>query len=105
MATVTVEGSLTPSNWLATGKRVTVQLTPRIERLIAKGFLLLIATDAAPKKAAQSVADAPYRAGEPAWNALRDEWARFVIAHGQVVVASDTKGDIIHRWQASRGGF
>jgi hypothetical protein len=101
MTVVTVEGSLTPSNVLATGKRMTVQLTPRIERLIAKGFLILISSDA---KAAESVQGA-YRAGEPAWSDDRDVWAAFVIGHDQPVVAADTKGDIIHRWQARLGGF
>lgn len=108
MATVTIEGSLTPCSELRTGERRTVQLTERVQRLIDRGFVVLVKT-AAPRrpvgKPVQSAADVPYRAGEPAWSASRDEWAAFVIANGQLVVAADMKGDIIHRWQARTGGF
>lgn len=109
MATVTIEGSLTPCSELRTGQRRTVQLTERVQRLIDRGFVVVVKAATRPPKPVgkpvQSAADVPYRAGEPAWSADRDVWAAFVISKGQQVVAADSKGDIIHRWQAQNGGF
>ena len=53
---VTIEGSLTPSVVLPRGETRTVQLTPRIQRLIDGGFVTVTArteiapTPPAPKK-------------------------------------------------------
>ncbi len=40
IGTVEVEGSLTPSTFLARGERITVQRTEFIDKLIRRGFIV-----------------------------------------------------------------
>lgn len=42
MARVTLEGSITPSTFLARGKRMTVERTEFIDKLIRKGFVNVV---------------------------------------------------------------
>ena len=42
MAKLTIEGSLTPSAFLARGERRTVQHTPRIDRMVHRGFVVVV---------------------------------------------------------------
>jgi hypothetical protein len=42
MARVTLEGSITPSTFLARGKRMTVERTDFIDKLIRKGFVNVV---------------------------------------------------------------
>ena len=44
MARVTLEGSITPSTFLARGARLTVEHTPYIEKLIRKGYVNVVGT-------------------------------------------------------------
>lgn len=125
MASVTIEGSLTPCEDLPRGKRVTVALTPTVQRRIDRGFYLLIAThDSAP---ADTVADAPVReasavappAGEqknsdgrvvvgtvPSNNASREKWSAFLaIQEPPISVPEDAPRDgLVHIWQQASGG-
>lgn len=42
MARVTLEGSVTPSTFLARGKRMTVERTPFIDKLIRRGYVNVV---------------------------------------------------------------
>lgn len=44
MARVTLEGSITPSTFLARGKRMTVERTEFINKLIRRGYVNVVAT-------------------------------------------------------------
>lgn len=44
MARVTLEGSITPSTFLARGKRMTVERTEFIDKLIRRGYVNVVAT-------------------------------------------------------------
>jgi hypothetical protein len=44
MARVTLEGSITPSTFLARGKRMTVERTPFIDKLIRRGYVNVVET-------------------------------------------------------------
>lgn len=127
MASVTIEGSLTPCEDLPRGRRVTVALTPTVQRRIDRGFYLLIAThDSAP---AETVADseqvreasevAPPPAGEqknsdgrvvvgtvPSNNASREKWSAFLaIQEPPISVPEDAPRDgLVHIWQQASGG-
>lgn len=42
MSKVTIEGSISPSTYLARGERATVQRTEKIDRLIERGFVVVV---------------------------------------------------------------
>ncbi|ASU00805.1 hypothetical protein NTR1_43 [Nocardia phage NTR1] len=44
MARVTIEGSITPSTFLARGARLTVERTSYIDKLISRGYVTVVAT-------------------------------------------------------------
>jgi hypothetical protein len=44
MARVTLEGSITPSTFLPRGRRLTVERTPYIDKLIQRGYVVVIDT-------------------------------------------------------------
>ena len=56
MARVTVEGSITPSTFLARGKRMTVERTPFIDKLIRRGYLDVVDTPDATAEVEQITA-------------------------------------------------
>lgn len=67
MAQVTIEGSrTTPSTYLAAGDRITVELTPFVQKMIRSGYVVKVADipDAAPVKKAKA-APKPKAAPEP----------------------------------------
>ena len=43
MAKVIVEGSITPSTYLGRGQRATVEHTPTIDMLVARGYITIVA--------------------------------------------------------------
>lgn len=91
MATITIEGSLTPSAFLARGERRTVQRTPRIDALVFKGFVVVV--DAHGEE--EEPADAPEPIKAPAKSASREDWAEFLAAHTDVVTEGRTRDQLI----------
>lgn len=109
MARVTLEGSITPSTFLARGARVTVERTPYVEKLIRKGYVVVIGAAAAKTpvveeitrivEAQQETADNERQlAGAPARNASRDTWAEFLRAKGIPFWEDDTRNELIAQW-------
>jgi hypothetical protein len=109
MARVTIEGSrLSPSTFLAAGERATVQRTERVERLIARGFVVEVpeqrtATEVeADEQADQSRADlTPYTLeNPPKRNASREDWAEFLAAHSAlgITIEGKDRDQLIAAW-------
>ncbi|ACF05023.1 hypothetical protein Nigel_20 [Mycobacterium phage Nigel] len=110
MARITIEGSrLSPSTFLAAGERATVQRTERVERLLARGFVVevpeqrtvtvteVVTEVEADKQAAQSREEL----GVPPRNASRDDWAEFLAQHpGGFVTEDKDRAALIAEWDA-----
>lgn len=114
MARVTLEGSITPSTFLARGARVTVERTPYVEKLIRKGYVVVIGAAAAKTpvveeitrivEAQQETVDNERQlTGAPARNASREDWADFMTGKAQF---NDyhTRTDLIQMWDELRAG-
>jgi hypothetical protein len=106
MAKVTIEGSrTTPSVALAPGVRKTVALTERVERLIARGFVVEIERfedDPVAPEQPEGDEQAPESELEhPPYDANRDVWADFLAGHEPPIEfsAKDDRDVLINRWQ------
>lgn len=102
MERVTLEGSTTPSTYLPTGKRITVQRTTYVDKMVRKGFAKVIAVHAqdtvlATVSAGEVVSPI---AGVPPVSALKAEWADFLTAQHVYSPPDATKAEMIDRWRA-----
>jgi hypothetical protein len=105
MARVTLEGSITPSTFLRRGRRITVERTPYIEKLIRGGYVVVVPDPPAAEEVEAIVAEPRERADDeqripdtPARNASRAEWAAFLEGNGIPYAEDDTRADLIARW-------
>ncbi|QIG58949.1 hypothetical protein SEA_ANCLAR_22 [Gordonia phage AnClar] len=102
---VTIEGSLTPSVELARGEKRVVTMTPRIERLAARGFINIIESESdapEPADAPEANPDQLDELVEPKANASRPKWAAW-LDHQQLDYTDDhTRDDLVGIWQASQ---
>lgn len=80
MASVTIEGSLSPAAFLARGERRTVQRTDRIDKLIRRGFVVVV-----DEEGEVEAPPAPEPVKAPAKSASRDDWAEFLAEHTDIV--------------------
>lgn len=104
MTEVTIEGSITPSAVLARGQRRTVRMTDRIQRLIDRGYVVLV-EDSAGLTDTELVADAAAAADSsedlevaPAGNASRELWAQFLTGQGIEFTDEYGRDDLIALW-------
>ncbi|UPK64899.1 hypothetical protein MYP14_05985 [Rhodococcus pyridinivorans] len=74
---ITVEGTITPSTFLAAGARRTVTRTAFVEKLIGKGFIRVV-DDETTTVESQPVAEEEIATEVPARNAKREVWAAFL---------------------------
>ena len=115
MARVTVEGTITPSTFLARGARLTVERTEYIEKLIRRGFIQVVGTQPqAPAQALVEETPTPAPVEEtavpadaepqptPPRNARRDTWAAFLDQEKIAYEDSDSRDDLIERWENSQ---
>jgi hypothetical protein len=120
--TVTIEGSQTPSVELKRGHRRTVRMTPRIQRLVDKGFVIVVsrsggeydltpeetadadAQDAADDESTSSPVPEPDDATDP--DSSRDEWRSFLSSQKPPVpYPEDADATALAAiWQAASGG-
>lgn len=112
MARVTIEGSrLSPSSFLAAGERITVQRTERVDRLIARGFVVEVPdertvtereADEQADLSRENLADEQQTADQPPKrNASRDDWAEFLAQHPDGYVTDGKDRDaLIAEWDA-----
>lgn len=98
MARVTLEGSITPSTFLARGKRMTVERTPFINKLIHKGYVNVVPDpDAktevesitAPKLEAAKAEKAVRKTARKRVTKPKDEPAEPVLSFDQVRAVED----------------
>ena len=103
MASVTIEGSIKPSVFLARGERRTVQRTKRVENLIRQGYVVEVADGQAQPMPEPAADDrTPHTENEPpARNASREDWAEFLAVHSDIVTEGKGRDDLIAEWDAS----
>lgn len=108
MATVTIEGSrMLPNTYLRPGKRMTVERTPLVDKMLRNGFVTLVQGVDATQHVIQIVDDQREAAdnerqlsGTPARNASRDEWAAFLRDEGVPFEDGDTRNELIAAWDS-----
>lgn len=97
---ITVEGTITPSTFLAAGARRTVTRTAFVEKLISKGFIRVVDEEAAVES--QPVAKDETATAVPARNAKREVWARFLEQLGGIEFSDeDGRDDLIDLYEES----
>jgi hypothetical protein len=119
---ITVEGTITPSTFLASGERRTVTRTAFVEKLISKGFIRVVEdepkpTVADPVPVQQTMAEveqAAVESSEPARlerkiteaphrNGSREEWAKFLDSQKIAYPDDATRNELIDRWDSVSG--
>lgn len=106
MAKVTVEGSrTTPTTYLAAGKRMTVDRSPLLDKMIRRGYVRVVEDVPATAHVEQIVTEARVAAdterelsGAPARNASWETWAEFLDQEGVSYEEADTRNALISRW-------
>ncbi|AGT12760.1 hypothetical protein PHELEMICH_24 [Mycobacterium phage Phelemich] len=102
VATITIEGSISPAGGLARGERRTVQDTPEVREYVRKGFAFIVDERTDTEREADEQAEIARDAlGVPARNASRDDWAEFLAAHpGGFVTEGKNRDQLIAEWDA-----
>jgi len=90
MAKVTIEGSISPSARLARGERIEVQRTERIDKLIAKGFAVVV--DAKTGEPEES--PLPEAKKAPAKSASQKAWVDFLTEETDIEVEGKTRDQL-----------
>lgn len=90
MAKVTIEGSTSPSTYLARGERIEVQRTDHIERLIKGGFVTVI-----DEEGHAEPAPLPEPIKPPTKSGSRQAWADFLDEHTSVEVGDKTRDELV----------
>ncbi|AXN53295.1 hypothetical protein PBI_THONKO_23 [Mycobacterium phage Thonko] len=91
MTEILIEGSLSPSAYLARGERKRVQDDEHVQRLIKGGFVNVVDEGSG----AVEPAPLPEPVSPPARNASRDDWAEFLAEHTDIVTEGKDRGDLI----------
>ncbi|WAB09199.1 hypothetical protein SEA_LITTLEMUNCHKIN_23 [Gordonia phage LittleMunchkin] len=99
---VTIEGSLSPSTELARGERRTVALTDRVQRLVDRGFVIIVDEHDEPADAPEANPDQLNELVEPKANASRPKWAEWLSHKGIDYTDDHTRDDLVGIWQASQ---
>ncbi|QWY84368.1 hypothetical protein SEA_KNOCKER_26 [Mycobacterium phage Knocker] len=90
MASITIEGSLTPSADLPRGVRRTVQDSAEVRKFVAKGFANIVDEDGTPEPA-----PLPEPVPAPKRNASRDDWAEWLAEHTDIVTEGKDRDDLL----------
>lgn len=88
---VTIRGSVTPSVALPRGAERTVLLTPKVQRLIDRGYVTVTKREVI----------APLPPAPPAYSASRQAWADFLNGLGYAVPDTATRAELIDLWETS----
>lgn len=99
---ITVEGTITPSTFLAAGDRRSVTRTAFVEKLIAKGFIRVVDDETSAEPAVEEETEEVFAV--PARNAKREVWAAFLTRLDPDIHFTDEDGrdDLIELYE-SRG--
>ena len=90
MATITIEGSLTPSSDLPRGQRRRVQDSAEVREFVRKGFAVVV-----DEEGEQEPAPLPEPAKAPNKSASREDWAEFLAEHTDVVTEGRTRDQLV----------
>lgn len=101
MSKIVIEGTVTPSTLLSTGARKTVERNAFIEKLIAKGFIRVVADDADVEQPVEAAVveeiDVPGR------NESRETWAKFLTFQELPFPEKATRDELVALWYADHG--
>ena len=107
---VTIEGTLTPSTYLARGQRADVELTPEVLRKVALGYVKVVKYHELTDTEVEADANAeaaraelvPDPVNPPKRNASREDWAEFLAQHasGAFVTEGKDREQLIAEWDA-----
>lgn len=119
MPRITVEGTDTPSTFLARGARITVERTPFVNKLIKKGYVRELpsvnVTVPDPVTVQETMAEVEQYIEQtqdryvmerrsPSRSAAKSEWAAFLDAQQIPYPQGATKQVMISTWEAADGG-
>lgn len=95
--TITIEGSILPSAYLARGERQVVRADdPTAKALVLGGYAVVVDTNTVPTP---DETEAPQAVEPPARNASRDDWAEFLAQHhGEFVTEGEDRASLIDQW-------
>ncbi|URC18129.1 hypothetical protein SEA_ZENTENO07_28 [Mycobacterium phage Zenteno07] len=98
MAKIVIEGSLSPSAYLARGERREVQDDARVQNLIRGGYVNVISSEGEVEPA-----PLPEPVPAPKRNASRDDWAEWLAEHTDVVTEGKDRDQLLadyDEWQS-----
>lgn len=100
MATVIIEGSTSPSAFLARGERVEVQRTKDIDKLIKRGFVVVV--DDYDNQDAPEPASQPEPPKAPSKGASKADWQEWLASQEPPVEfdPDDTRDELVDKWEA-----
>lgn len=90
MATITIEGSLTPASDLPRGQRRRVQDGKAVRKLVADGFAVVVDEDGEPEPAPLPVA-----IKAPAKSASGEAWAAFLDEHTDIETEGRSRDQLV----------
>lgn len=90
MATITIEGSLTPASDLPRGTRRKVQDGDAVRKLVADGFAVIVDEEGQPEPT-----PLPEPVKAPAKSASREDWAEFLAEHTDIVTEDRTRDQLV----------
>ena len=101
--TITIEGSILPSAWLARGERQVVRADdPHAKFLVLNGYAVVVEANTVVEPEADETKGNPADAVEldpPARNASREDWAEFLAQHPTGFVTEGKNRDqLIAEW-------
>lgn len=103
---IVIEGTVTPSTFLATGERRTVTRTPFIDKLIAKGFVRVFDVLTTPLPESIPVEQTTDEVEDtavvvPKKNETREVWAEFLARRRIPFTDDDRRDDLIAIYENS----
>ena len=102
--TITIEGSILPSAYLARGERQVVRADdPVAEHLVLQGYAVVVSADTVPDDEAPEGTGqlVPDEVNAPARSASREGWAEFLAQHpGGFVTEGKDRAALIAEWDA-----
>ncbi|UXE04398.1 hypothetical protein SEA_FUNSIZED_27 [Mycobacterium phage Funsized] len=93
MASITIEGSLTPSADLPRGERRTVQDSAEVRKFVADGWAVIVDEETGEVEEDGTGLLTPIE--PPKRNAGREDWAEWLAAHTDIVTEGKDRGDLL----------
>ena len=101
--TITIEGSILPSAYLARGERQVVRADdPVAAQLVLQGYAVVVSADTVPETEPEGTGQlVPDEVNPPSRSAKREDWAEFLAQHpGGFVTEGKDRAALIAEWDA-----